>query len=70
MIEFLHGACELRAAIDRMTRATRRLAKRQLTWFRSDPEAVWLPPEEEQIASELESFWADGEVVGGGASAA
>jgi tRNA dimethylallyltransferase len=37
-----HGELELADAICRAKRASRRLAKRQLTWFRADPEIVWL----------------------------
>jgi tRNA dimethylallyltransferase len=31
--------------VDLMKRDTRRLAKRQLTWFRSDREIHWFDPE-------------------------
>ncbi len=72
MIDFLAGNCDLPAALDRMARATRRLAKRQLTWFRGDPEAVWLPPDAARIARELEAFWTaeePAEAAGSSASA-
>jgi tRNA dimethylallyltransferase len=39
---FLRGEMGLAEAIARAKRASRRLAKRQLTWFRADPEIVWL----------------------------
>jgi tRNA dimethylallyltransferase len=39
---FLRGEIDLAEAITRAKRASRRLAKRQLTWFRADPETVWL----------------------------
>jgi tRNA dimethylallyltransferase len=38
---YLQGKCELEQAITDMARATRRLAKRQLTWFRADPSVRW-----------------------------
>jgi len=38
---FLCGEMSLAEAIVRAKRASRRLAKRQLTWFRADPEIVW-----------------------------
>jgi len=38
---FLRGEMDLAEAIARAKRASRRLAKRQLTWFRADPEIVW-----------------------------
>lgn len=39
---FVRGELSLPEAIARAKRATRRLAKRQLTWFRADPDIVWL----------------------------
>ncbi len=39
---FLRGEISLAEAIDRAKRASRQLAKRQLTWFRADPEIIWL----------------------------
>jgi tRNA dimethylallyltransferase len=42
---YLRRELPLEAAVDQMARATRRLAKRQLTWFRGDPLVTWCPPE-------------------------
>lgn len=39
---YLDGACDLPAALDAMRRATRRLAKRQMTWFRGDASVEWV----------------------------
>jgi tRNA dimethylallyltransferase len=39
---FLRGEIALAEAIACAKRASRRLAKRQLTWFRADPEIIWL----------------------------
>jgi tRNA dimethylallyltransferase len=39
---FLRGEMGLAEAIARAKGASRRLAKRQLTWFRADPEIIWL----------------------------
>jgi len=39
--EFLRGEISLTQATERAKRASRQLAKRQLTWFRADPEIVW-----------------------------
>jgi tRNA dimethylallyltransferase len=39
---FLRGQISLDDAVAQAKRATRRLAKRQLTWFRADPEIVWV----------------------------
>jgi tRNA dimethylallyltransferase len=42
------GEMSLGEALELMKRDTRRLAKRQLTWFRQDREIRWLHPETEQ----------------------
>ncbi|HEY2104236.1 MAG TPA: tRNA (adenosine(37)-N6)-dimethylallyltransferase MiaA, partial [Candidatus Binataceae bacterium] len=39
---YLRGEGTLEAAVALAKRDTRRLAKRQLTWFRRDPEIVWI----------------------------
>ena len=39
---FMHGELSLAEAVARAKRASRRLAKRQLTWFRADPAIVWV----------------------------
>jgi tRNA dimethylallyltransferase len=41
LVRHLHGACSLPEAIRDIQRDTRRYAKRQITWFRADPEFVW-----------------------------
>jgi tRNA dimethylallyltransferase len=45
MAAHLRGACSLDSAVSEMRRATRRYAKRQLTWFRGDPEFRWFHAE-------------------------
>ncbi len=42
----LRGECDLDTALRDMQRATRRFAKRQLTWFRADPTVEWMSPDE------------------------
>jgi tRNA dimethylallyltransferase len=42
----LAGAMDIDEAISLMKRDTRRYAKRQLTWFRSEPDIVWCDPDE------------------------
>jgi len=44
---FLEGKCTLDQAICETRQETRRYAKRQLTWFRSVPEVIWLEGEED-----------------------
>lgn len=44
VIRHLKGEWSLEETIERLQRDTRRYAKRQLTWFRANPEVVWLEP--------------------------
>jgi len=39
---YLRGDISLERAVELVTRNTRRLAKRQMTWFRADPRIQWL----------------------------
>ncbi len=41
-LQLLKGELDLHQAVDDAQRNTRRYAKRQWTWFRRDPEVVWL----------------------------
>jgi tRNA dimethylallyltransferase len=45
---FLRGRMSLDNAVHLMKRDTRRLAKRQLTWFRGDREIRWFHPEDQR----------------------
>jgi tRNA dimethylallyltransferase len=45
----LRGECDLETAIADMQRATRRFAKRQLTWFRADPTVEWVDAEKVKV---------------------
>ena len=42
MIQYLDGEISLEKAIDLIKRDTRHFAKRQLTWFRHDPNIQWV----------------------------
>jgi len=44
----LRGEKDLTGALEEMKQETRRLAKRQLTWFRRDKEILWFHPEKQQ----------------------
>lgn len=44
---YLKGEMSLEDAVSLMKRDSRRLAKRQLTWFRADKEIVWFHPAED-----------------------
>ena len=54
----LRGECDLAAAVVLAKRDTRRLAKRQITWFRRDPEIVWVDADSglEQACGLLSGF--------------
>lgn len=56
----VRGEMTLGAAVELAKRDTRRLAKRQLTWFRADPEIVWVDAERghQQAFSLLSAFFA------------
>jgi tRNA dimethylallyltransferase len=45
-VRHLQGELSLDEAIDLAKRNSRRFAKRQLTWFRADPEIEWFNPDE------------------------
>ncbi len=51
---YLEGRYTLSEAVRLLKRDTRRYAKRQLTWFRADPEVRWFHPDELLAA---ESVW-------------
>ena len=44
----LQGGQEMPDALEDMKQETRRLAKRQLTWFRGDPDILWYQPNQPQ----------------------
>jgi tRNA dimethylallyltransferase len=48
IFEFLDNKTTLDKAVELIKRNTRRYAKRQLTWFRKDPEIQWFHPEEKE----------------------
>ena len=49
----LHGACSLEEAAGQVKQSSRRYAKRQLTWFRRNPENIWLIREGGQTSMEI-----------------
>jgi tRNA dimethylallyltransferase len=60
--KYLRGIMGWQEAMAEMIRETRHLAKRQLTWFRSDAEIRWFRPRQRsEIMAELERFWRAGE---------
>jgi tRNA dimethylallyltransferase len=56
---YLRGEWTWEEAIDRLKIDTRRYAKRQLTWFRADPEVKWFHPGQVvEMAARLAEFLA------------
>lgn len=54
---FLLGEWRLVEAVDQIKRDTRRYAKRQITWFRSDREIEWYGPDKKQeIEDRIKKF--------------
>ena len=55
----IRGELTMEQAVELAKRDTRRLAKRQLTWFRRDPEIRWVDAEhgEKQVTGLLENFF-------------
>ena len=57
VIKYLRGEYGFEEMLTIMTRDTRHYAKRQLTWFRHDPEVNWYRPEDvDGVARKLEEF--------------
>lgn len=46
LLEYLEGSISLQEAIDMIKQGTRNYAKRQLTWFKKDPRAIFLNKDE------------------------
>ncbi len=46
LFDHLEGKTELATAVELIKQNTRNFAKRQLTWFRKDPEIKWFEPED------------------------
>ncbi len=58
MVDYLNGRVKWEETVENICRDTRRLAKRQLTWFRRDPRIRWLEHEEgDETAKITEIIW-------------
>jgi tRNA dimethylallyltransferase len=58
LINYLTGRWSWEEALTLLTRDTRRYAKRQLTWFGSDPEVRWFNPDQvEEMAAAMAEFF-------------
>lgn len=57
MVDFLAGKTRWDETVELMKRDTRRYAKRQITWFKSDPEIIWTAPGDvEHLRPDIERF--------------
>ncbi|PIE71953.1 MAG: tRNA (adenosine(37)-N6)-dimethylallyltransferase MiaA [Deltaproteobacteria bacterium] len=57
---YLTGERDLADTVALIKQDTRRYAKRQLSWLRSDPDIVWIKPEEDdRMADTVEAFLSD-----------
>jgi tRNA dimethylallyltransferase len=57
MVKVLRGEWSIEEATAALKRDTRRYAKRQMTWFRGDPEFIWIEPgERERIFGIVRGF--------------
>lgn len=68
IISYLHGQIDFRAAVDLIKKETRKYAKRQITWFKADPEINWYSASLENwphIEKRVEPFLSDCVVIGG-----
>ena len=45
LLEYLDGELSLEAAVEKIKRETRHYAKRQITWFKREPDVIWLDRE-------------------------
>lgn len=59
---FIEGKISIEKAIELLQRDTRRYAKRQLTWFKSDKEYQWYSPDDyDTLLKVIEDFYQEGE---------
>lgn len=57
IVNFLEGHCTWEETVRTLKRDTRRYAKRQMTWFKADPEVIWKAPEDlENIKGLIKNF--------------
>ena len=53
MVDFIKGRIAWDETVRTLKRDTRRYAKRQMTWFKADPEIVWAKPEQLDYIKEI-----------------
>lgn len=60
-LDVVEGRSSLEEAVESTVVATRRFARRQLTWFRADPRVHWLEARDPELAEEAERIVRAGE---------
>ncbi len=62
---YLAGEIDRDEAVRLIVRDTRRLAKRQMTWFKADPDILWLQPDDiDAFVERAKRFWEDDDETG------
>lgn len=57
IVNYLNGNCSKEDAVRLTKRDSRRYAKRQLTWFKKDPEIIWFTPAEKvEMEEKIKNF--------------
>jgi tRNA A37 N6-isopentenylltransferase MiaA len=51
IVSYLSGVLNIEQAILLTKRDTRRYAKRQISWFKADPEIIWFPANQKNLDS-------------------
>lgn len=54
---FFRGDYDENRVIELIQRNTRHYAKRQMTWFKKDPDVVWFDPNEPGLSGKVLKFW-------------
>ena len=49
LFEYFDGYSDFKTAVEAIKRNTRRYAKRQLTWFKKDPDYTWINPDDKEL---------------------
>ena len=62
LFPYLDGSCSLEEAVEIIKRDTRHFAKRQITWFKREPDVIWLNQQEfgydkEKILKRMLELW-------------
>jgi len=61
ILEYLEGDTTLETAIENIKQNTRHMAKRQVTWFKREKEAIWLDIDDFANEEELVEYMIKGE---------